>query len=473
MIARLLPLCVLFIAACATEPPSGTDAETTVDRPDPATAQVVDRVAKRYLAEAPLAGLSVAVARDGRIVHESGYGLARRDPALAADTSTAFELLEVSNPVTAVLLLRLAERGLLDLDRPAGRYVRELPAEYADSTLRQLLTHTSGIRELAIDELDPDARFTRAPSRPDLLAWLATGERGAAADETWIYSSAGYLAAGLVAEAVTNRSLAQLVREEMSLPLALGGLAWCPELAAVRAASYMSGGGATTIATTVDAGWLGGAAALCGAPGDLARWWLAVRSGRVISPASLQEWTMPVTLERNGVQAEFGYGLGVRLGAWRGHTVIGHTGEGAGGSAVLAEYPDDRLLIVVATNTAGRDVPHALEIQAAIAAELLALASPPPASVGIEPAALASVPGLYRSSEGSFCVEASADHLLVSTDEEQTVELSHQGAGRFLRPGDGDSVEYFLGWPDQSEWFAYVWFGLPMDLAAKEAETCP
>ena len=70
-------------------------------------------------------------------------------------------------------------------------------------------------------------------------------------------------------------------------------------------------------------------------------------------------------------------------------------------------------------------------------------------------------------------LEAAADHLLVSTDEEQTVQLSYQGGGRFLRPGDGDSVEYFLGWPDHSEWFGYAWFGLPMDLAAKQAETCP
>ena len=62
---------------------------------------------------------------------------------------------------------------------------------------------------------------------------------------------------------------------------------------------------------------------------------------------------------------------------------------------------------------------------------------------------------------------------MVSTDEKQTVELAHQGGGRFLRPGDGDGLEYFLGWPDRSEWFAYAWFGLPMDLAAKDSETCP
>jgi CubicO group peptidase (beta-lactamase class C family) len=458
------------VAGCAGEPPVERG---EVDVPDTATAQVVDRVAQRYLGETHLVGLSVAVARDGRIVHESAYGLARRTPDLAADATVPFELFSLSKPVTAVLLLRLAERGLLDLDKPSGTYVHGLPAEYASATLRQLLRHSSGNVEIIIHALDPDPRYLRTPSRDDLLAWLATGERSAAPDETWIYASSGYVAAGLAAEAVAQRTLGELIRDEMALPLGLGQLAWCPELATTHSLAYVAASGTTTPVPAIDAGWFGGAGALCGSTGDIARWWLAVRSGRVISPASLQEWTTPVELERNGVHAQFGYGLGVQLGSWRGHTVIGHTDNGSAGTSILAEYPDDRLLIVVATNTGGRDVPPAIEIQAAIAAELLGLPPAKPATASIEPAALVSVPGLYRSPEGSFCVEASESQLVVSTDEKQAVELSHQGGGQFVRPGDGDGLEYFLGWPDRSEWFAYAWFGLPMDLAAKDSETCP
>jgi CubicO group peptidase (beta-lactamase class C family) len=207
---------------------------------------VVDRVAQRYLGEAHLVGLSVAVARDGRIVHESAYGLARRTPDLAADATVPFELFSLSKPVTAVLLLRLAERGLLDLDKPSSTYVPGLPAEYASATLRQLLRHTSGNSELAVDALDPDPRYLRAPSRDDLLAWLATGKRSAAPDETWIYASAGYVAAGLAAEAVAQRTLGELIRDEMALPLGLGRLAWCPELATTHSLAYVAASGTTT-----------------------------------------------------------------------------------------------------------------------------------------------------------------------------------------------------------------------------------
>ena len=313
----------------------------------------------------------------------------------------------------------------------------------------------------------------RPATREELLAWLATGRRVMVPDESWTYAASGYVAAGLAAEAAARRPFRELIHDEIAAPLGLAGLAWCPDLAGTRAQSYVAAYGAATPAPSIDFGWLGAAGAVCATTGDVARWWLAVRSGRLISPASLAEWTTPVTLERNGVHAEFGYGLGVRLGAWRGHTVIGQTGEGAGGTSVLAEYPDDRLLIVVATNTAGRDVPQALEIQAAIASELLALPSEQPAERFIEPEALASVPGLYRSPQGNFCVQATSDRLVLATDEEQAVALQHIGNGRFVRPGDGDSLEYFLGWPDHTEWFGYAWFGLPTDLAAKESETCP
>ncbi len=343
-------------------------------RTDAAVASVVDRVANRYLAETPIVGLAVAVARDGEVVHEAGYGLARRSPDIPAGPGVPFEYFSVSKPVTAVLLLRLAERGLLDLDAPAGKFVHELPEHYAGATLRQLLRHSSGSSEILIDEFDPEPRFTHAPSRADLLSWISGVTVVAPPDESWNYDGWGFVVAGLAAEDATQRSFAELIRTEMAQPLALRSFAWCPELASTRSQGYMSVNEAPEPIPAIDFGWFGGAGALCGTAGDLARWWLAVRSGQVISPASLQEWTTPVSLERNGAHAGFGYGLAVRLGQYGGHTKIGHTGDGAGGTSILAEYPDDRLLIVVATNTAGADVPYALEIEAAIARELLKIA---------------------------------------------------------------------------------------------------
>jgi D-alanyl-D-alanine carboxypeptidase len=466
MRALWLVVWALVLGGCAASSPVATD------RNDAAIAPLIDRIAKEYSGASQMVGLVVTVARDGEIVHDAAYGLARRSPDVPARPSVPFELFSLSEPVTAVLLLRLAERGLLDLDAPAGQYVHGLPEDFAAASLRQLLRHSSGNLEIPIDERVPEPRLTRAPSRAELRAWLASGPRAAAPDETWIYTSAGYLVAVLAAEDVTRQPYGELIRSEMAEPLGLAQFANCSELDRTRAHGYMVADGATQPVPAIDYGWFAGMGSLCATTGDLARWWLAVRSGRSISPAALQEWMTPLTLERNGARAVFGYGLGMRLGAYRGHTVIGHTGDGAGGTSVLAEYPDDRLLIVVATNTTGADVPHAIEIQAAIARELLGLETPALRVATIEPEALASVPGLYRSPEGTFCLQAAEETLQLSTDEEQMVRLSHVGGGRFARPDDPDSIEYFLGWPDRTEWFGYAWFGMPMDLATRVSDDC-
>jgi len=258
VITRSVLLCAILLTGCAAHPPAEVAPPAEVDRPDATTAQVVSRVAQRYLDETPLVGLSVAVARDGRIVHESGYGLARRAPDLAADATVPFELFSIAKPVTAVLLLRLAERGLVDLDQASGTYVQGLPPEYASATLRQLLRHSSGVAEIVIDERDPDLQYAHAPSRDDVLAWLATGKRSAAPDETWIYASSGYVASRIAAEAVTQRPLGELIRDDMALPLALGNFASCSDLRE-HSLSYVAASGTTpfTLAALREAKRLG------------------------------------------------------------------------------------------------------------------------------------------------------------------------------------------------------------------------
>src|SRR5262245_27654773 len=209
MRALACTLGLLMAAGCAVDGPAqGAEA-------DPQTSAVVGRIAGRYLADTPNAGLAVTVARGGRIVHDAAYGYARLSPDTPADRSTSFELFSVSEPVTAVLLLRLADRGLLDLDAPAGSIVRGLQGGYAAATLRQLLHHTSGAGAIAIDEHNPGPRYMQPPARGELTAWLAGGI-SIAANEQWMHAAAGYVIAGLAAEAVTNTPLAALLREEMA-----------------------------------------------------------------------------------------------------------------------------------------------------------------------------------------------------------------------------------------------------------------
>jgi hypothetical protein len=223
----------------------------------------------------------------------------------------------------------------------------------------------------------------------------------------------------------------------------------------------------------VDFGWFGGAGSLCGTVGDLSRWWLGLRAGRLLEPESLAAMTAPLRLSSGAATAVFGYGLGVRLGEYAGHRTLGHTGNGAGGTAALVEYPQDDLLVVVVANTAGEGTPHALEVQAAIVRELLGGGMDAQSSRAVPPELRATAPGYYVSPEGEYCVTAAGGSLLVATDGGPPEALLYQGDGWFRRRDDTAAEEGFLGGPGRPQWFAYRLHGFVMDLARRTADACP
>lgn len=386
----------------------------------------VDSVARRYLATTPLVGFGVTVVRKGVVVHDAAYGKARLSPPMPADANTRFDYFSVGKHVTTALVLRLAERGLLDLDSLAGKYLPGLDSLYATVPLRQLLNHTSGNTALEIDESKPAPEHLKPPTRESLLALLAKGRSFAPPGATWTYCSDGFVVAAVVTEQVARMSYAELIRRELVAPLGLDdfGFQLTP-----RAQGYFIQEATPAPIQTVPYEWFSGAGSVCGTTRDLARWWMALRGGRVVSEKSLQQMWTPVRLAAGRQSAVFDYGLGIRLGRYAGHRMIGHTGDAAGGSAVLVEYPDDSLLITVATNTMGNKVPYAIEIHAAIARALLGIEYRKPVDQATPPALLEGAPGLYASPEGSFCVSAREGALFVSYDGEKPVKLMHQGNG--------------------------------------------
>ncbi|MGH8249177.1 MAG: serine hydrolase domain-containing protein [Steroidobacteraceae bacterium] len=430
----------------------------------------VDRIAKRYLDTTPIVGFGVTVMRKGAVIHNAGYGKARLDPVIPADAGTRFDYFSVGKHVTTALVLRLVERDLLDLDSPAGKYLPGLDPDYGNATLRQLLSHTSGMTSPEIDERDPAAELLVVPTRESLLDWLAMSERVAPPGETWLYCSDAFVVAATIAEQLTGASYRELVRREVAEPLGLGDFGF--ELTP-SAQGYFVEQDTPAPIKAVPYEWFSGAGSIRGTTVDLARWWMALRSGKVIGEQSSVAITTPTRLASKGKTAEFGYGLGIRLGSLAGHRMIGHTGDAAGGTAVLAEYPDDDLLIVVATNTRGKGVPWAIGIQAEIARTLLGIEIGKPLDQPTPKALLADAPGFYVSPEGSFCVSARDDSLFVAYDDESPVRLLHQGNGVLMPVGHPAAEEYFLGGPGPTPWFAYRYHGFPMDLAVRTADACP
>jgi len=107
----------------------------------------------RRMAHYRVPGVGIALIRDGQVAWAAGYGVADTESGAPVTEATLFRACSISKPISAAGALRLVSEGVLALDTPAGRYLRSwrFPANpftgTSPITLRQLLSHTSGLTD--------------------------------------------------------------------------------------------------------------------------------------------------------------------------------------------------------------------------------------------------------------------------------------------------------------------------------------
>jgi D-alanyl-D-alanine carboxypeptidase len=310
---------------------------------------------------------------DGR-VWTGASGEAARGVPLTPETP--FEIGSVTKTYTAAVLLRLTERGLLELDRPVSAWVPGAPR--GDSvTLRQLLSHTAGVPDhmqapATIPMLigDPARRWA-----PHELLDIAAGEPAFAPGAGWAYSSTGFVVAGLAAEAAAGRPFHELLREVLD-ELGLEGTFLAPQegVPESRAHAFLDVNGDGTPEDLsallppdafLTAAWVAGA--LVAPAIEVARWTHALHTGGVLSAASYDEMTRLV--ERPDGR-RYGLGLLVEERA-DGSRRLGHKGNSTGYSAVTWHVPAAGVTVAVLTNA------HAVDVAPAAEALLTALSAGP------------------------------------------------------------------------------------------------
>lgn len=156
-----------------------------VDRPADDPFDRVRVFIRRQMTERQVPSVAVAVARDGRIIWEEGFGWADRENRAPATAHTIYSLASISKPITATGLMVLKERGLIDLDRPINDYLGATKINIRvgnplDATVRRVANHTAGL-PLHYQFFYADEPY-RAPSREETIlrygnAVTAPGER--------------------------------------------------------------------------------------------------------------------------------------------------------------------------------------------------------------------------------------------------------------------------------------------------------
>ncbi len=294
-------------------------------------------------------GCAVAVALEGKTIAARGYGLASLEHRLPITADTVFDVGSAAKQFTAASVVLLAQDGRLTLDDPIRKYVPELAEAASPVTLRQLLHHTSGLRDYTDLLSLAGARTADVTTADEAIAMLAR-QKGVefAAGSRYRYCNSGYFLLSLVVQRVSGKSLRDFARERIFSPLKMSSTQFVDdhrEIVLDRATGYSRDKGAFRVAAS---DWeQTGDGGLQTTARDLLRWHGNFDDPVVGGAALISELIRPGRLS-NGQAID--YALGLRVDSDGPLKRIQHGGSWAGFKAQFLRYPEKRLSVAVLCN---------------------------------------------------------------------------------------------------------------------------
>jgi len=312
----------------------------------------VDEYVHAEMERQHIPGLSLLVSREGQIVLAKGYGLANVELQVPVKPETVFQSGSVGKQFTATAVMMLVEEGKIKLDDPVTNYLKDAPPAWKEITIRELLSHTSGL-----GDYPKNFDFRKDYTENEELKIVESTPLIFPPGTKWAYSNLGYLTLGVVIHQVTGEFYGDFLQQRIFGLLGMATMRIITEADIVpnRAAGYRLVKGqlknqewvSPTINTTADG-------SLYFSILDLAKWDAALYTEKLLKRASLdQMWT--VAKLKNGRPNSGEYGFGWFVQYENGHRLIDHGGAWQGFETHISRYLDDKLTVVVLTNLADAD----------------------------------------------------------------------------------------------------------------------
>lgn len=405
---------------------AGRGANTNASAPP--VERMVDGLFK-MMVKSNAAGVSVLVARDGKILFENGYGLADMSNGVPVTTQTKFRIGSITKQFTAAAILKLQEQGKLSVTDHLSKYIPDWPRG-DEVTLHHLLTHTSGIHSYT-DKPDFLRWVTNSVKTLELINSFKNDPYDFDPGKKWKYDNSGYFLLGYIVEKVSGQSYPDFLRENFFIPLGMTntGVHRADLKLDHEALGYMYENGRFSPALNWDMSWAGGAGALYSTVDDLCRWNEALFGGKVLSAASLKAAFTPVRTEENkDEKGESGYGYGWGVSRFRGSDEISHGGGLNGFSTYLMRLPQQHFTAVVLANALPGDPAVSPGALAHSVAELCLGAQLEPRPViksnsDLSIAALDAVTGRYDYGVGIITITREGRRLFAKLGEQPRAEL--------------------------------------------------
>jgi D-alanyl-D-alanine carboxypeptidase len=289
--------------------------------------------------------VSVAIVENGALVYARAAGDSDVTKNTAATAATRFRAGSITKIFTAVSVLQLVESGRIKIDEPLATYLPNAP-HAKEITLRQLLTHSSGIP----DYLDAaiSSGMTASRTTPQgILDSISSKPLDSVPGQRFEYSNTGYVLLGLVVEKVTGQALAAYENDNVLKRAGMTETTFGSAPPGVPVATgYMDT--KDTTATHIDPSWTYADGDLVTTASDLARFDIALMAGRLVaSPTFARMATSGIAASADGR----GYGFGMTLRQFGPEQLVGHHGGLPGFEAVDEMLPDKQFGIIVLGNS--------------------------------------------------------------------------------------------------------------------------
>jgi D-alanyl-D-alanine carboxypeptidase len=347
-------VCLLLLATLA----SAVDARAQADK--------VDEYIEAEMRKQHIPGLSLAVVQAGKVVKTKGYGLANMELNVSATPNTVYQIQSITKSFVACGIMLMVEDGKLGLDDKITKYLSGLPQAWSGVTVRQMLTHTSGIPSFVQDQGGGAAIVAfaqKTDSSEQIIRWAAARPLKFAPGEGRKYSSTGYHLLGMIIEKVSGKPWGQFLHDRIFAPLGMTSTRVYSvfDIIPNRASGYNHFGDVPVNGLVFTPAIMESAAGgLVSTVEDMARWEIALEAGTIIKPSTLAQMAVPIKLKNDSIVQENDgrrYGLGWDLQTNQGHRTMGHGGDHVTGfTANFSRFTDDKLAVIVLTNLMPLDI---------------------------------------------------------------------------------------------------------------------
>ncbi|HEX7880999.1 MAG TPA: serine hydrolase domain-containing protein, partial [Candidatus Eisenbacteria bacterium] len=294
-------------------------------------------------------GAVVLVARNGKPIYRKAFGMADMATRTSLTPESVLRIGSVTKQFTAAAILRLEETGKLKVTDPIEKWLPDFPLSGHTVTIENLLTHTSGIK--GYTEVPAwAARMNEEMTTQQVVDFFKNEPFLFEPGTNWAYSNSGYFLLGMIIEKASGMPYKDYLQQEIFGPLRMthSGYGDRNPTFPGEARGYAMDGDKVVPAEPLSMSSPYAAGALVSSVDDLLEWDNAIATDRLLHPNSSKAMWTPFK-QVSGKTS--GYGYGWLMGEYEGHPIQEHNGGINGFTCHAMRLPEDKLYVVVLTNS--------------------------------------------------------------------------------------------------------------------------